>query len=48
MKVESKNQQLSTFNISKKMGLGGNCSSLAPAKDKLPVKVKMILYKDKI
>ena len=29
-----KNQQLSTFNISKKMGLGGNCSSLAQTKEK--------------
>ena len=29
-----KNQQLSTFNISKKIGLGGNCSSLAPTKEK--------------
>jgi len=27
-------QQLSTFSISKKMGLGGNCASLAPPKEK--------------
>jgi len=38
-------QQLSTFSISKKMGLGGNCTSLAPGKEKLVPKVKNIKFR---
>ena len=39
-------QQLSTFNISKKMGLGGNCTSLAPGKEKITPKV--VKFKKKV